>query len=215
MSNKDRRKWACSKCSQDFLQKSSLSRHNTSGCGKDWNFKCPNCAKEFNRKDSLKRHLVDVCKGVVVKVLVCNICTKDFKTEWHLQRHLPVCLPKCPKCGKKFPQEELDTHQTSCFKLLVKLPSKKVRSTSNQEMEVVYPEKIDDLVDFAMILDYLCCENIGEEYFIDMEVEREEQLVRNKHFSSFLFTFSFHFYIIVDLWCVPGSPNETIQSHVS
>jgi uncharacterized Zn-finger protein len=69
-------------------------------------FHCDKCSDVLSSSQSLKRHIRTVHE-VLVKNFSCHICSKEFKDNDYLQRHLRVHETAdktfvCQECGKFF-----------------------------------------------------------------------------------------------------------------
>ena len=71
----------------------------------------------------------------------------------------------------------MEEHVKSCFKLVVKIPGKRVPANDIESCDVVYPADLDNMVDLAMILEYFSEQIDKDEYIINMEVETVPQSV--------------------------------------
>ena len=124
-------KFFCSKCEEQFTQKSKMERHSLAqhGNAKKWvchelEVDCDEngtirylpCKLQFTTSDGLERHT-----NVVHKVGVqypCIVCSKTFSYKTSLERHSLIHAGikphKCNHCEKSFRQKnQLAKHQKS------------------------------------------------------------------------------------------------------
>ncbi|XP_069837034.1 zinc finger protein 271-like [Dendropsophus ebraccatus] len=96
--------FSCSKCGKQFLQRSSLVRHQkTHTEGRP--FVCPECGKCFTKKSHLFQHL-KIHTGE--KPYPCSECGKRFSQKSDLVKHQRIHTGEkpysCSKCGRCFNQ---------------------------------------------------------------------------------------------------------------
>ncbi|XP_043273992.1 zinc finger protein 2-like isoform X8 [Venturia canescens] len=99
-------RYKCDECDKSFMSNCELKDHRTSHLGTK-SFICEICGKAYLQKSYLVAHKRTV-HGVVQKSLVkehhCDICNKNFASEYILQNHAGVHSRKflCTHCGKEF-----------------------------------------------------------------------------------------------------------------
>jgi len=132
----------CPECDKSFSNEIRLQTHQKHNHNQPKDKICPNCAKAFRNEKSLKRHLKSHATGPFpcqycdqqfdLKTecyyherrvhrgwvpYVCDICSKAFVSESHLNRHKLFhynnrAFP-CEHCGKSFfYKDSLENHQT-------------------------------------------------------------------------------------------------------
>ena len=100
-----------------FQHASALSLHKDTQCGTVRNFQCNSCNKKHYRQDSLTSHIKS-CKGNKSKIWICENCSKEFQSSWHLKRNSGYCLNQKQKMPSK-------GNDQVCDAFLVKLSQKK------------------------------------------------------------------------------------------
>ena len=107
--------YSCSHCPKRFQTVYNMIIHikRQHSKGKS-EFICQHCGKRFNSKVATSNHIKFKHNN---GGKLCNICSKDFKDNYALQRHLSSHdnkTDKCTKCGREF--KDLESHLKKCGK---------------------------------------------------------------------------------------------------
>ena len=115
---KSKKSCNCEICDKDFISNYILKRHIDGVHLKKQDHQCSECGKSFSQKGNLNWHLNTKSCSIYKSKKSCNcdICGKDFISNYILKRHIDgVHLKKkdhkCSECGKGFSQKkDLDWH---------------------------------------------------------------------------------------------------------
>ena len=108
----------CGHCSQTFLDKGELSKHNNSYHRAKKKHKpiiCDICGKSFTSEIFLRTHLGSrKCKNLDLTILQCQSCPFQTTNQAYLNKHIRTVHERspCPICGKLVPKTRLKTHMT-------------------------------------------------------------------------------------------------------
>lgn len=104
-------RYRCKTCEKEFKTHDGLRNHERRQHESQDLHICPTCGKVFSSRPSLNNHIRSCHEE---KRAPCQICSKKFKDNFALNRHMKThdAKKKCHKCSREF--KDVDVHTKIC-----------------------------------------------------------------------------------------------------